>query len=320
MDVIQQCELPGYDLIGDIHGYAQTLKKLLEALGYTKKAGVYSHELRKVIFLGDYIDRGPHQEETIEIVRSMVAAEKAYAIMGNHEYNAITFFSRSQKESGHLRPRNEKNRRQHQAFLNEFESRIKEWSSAIEWFKTLPLWLDFESLRAIHACWDEHSFQQLKQYSKGGQWLSDALLNDSAMQSHPTFDAVETLLKGKEVVLPNQCFYHDKEGVKRHRMRVRWWDGGATTFQHAFIGPEQERTHIPEDPISGDHLIEYQHKAPPLFLGHYWLSGQPTPLASNIACLDYSVAKSDGKLMAYRWSGEAVLLKKNFQWVQRLEA
>lgn len=32
-------------------------------------------------------------------------------------------------------------------------------------------------------------------------------------------------------------------------------------------------------------------------------AGVPEPLAPNIACLDYSVAKPGGKLVAYRWSG-----------------
>ena len=41
------------------------------------------------------------------------------------------------------------------------------------------------------------------------------------------------------------------------------------------------------------------------------LKGEPEPLARNVACLDYSVAK-EGKLVAYRWQGESVLAKENF--------
>jgi hypothetical protein len=47
-------------------------------------------------------------------------------------------------------------------------------------------------------------------------------------------------------------------------------------------------------------------------MGHYWLSGKPEPLADNIACLDYSVARPGGKLVAYRWNGEQKLLASNF--------
>ena len=47
-----------YDLIGDIHGHAEELEKLLVHLGYSMSDSGYSHPERKVIFLGDFIDRG----------------------------------------------------------------------------------------------------------------------------------------------------------------------------------------------------------------------------------------------------------------------
>jgi hypothetical protein len=98
---------------------------------------------------------------------------------------------------------------------------------------------------------------------------------------------------------------------------VRWFDGDATTYQEAFLGPEKARSHIPEDPIGADHLIQYSHEDPPVFLGHYWLDTEPQVLAPNVACLDYSVAaKSGGKLVAYRWSGEQRLDNDNFVFVE----
>ena len=64
----------GYDLIGDIHGCGETLIKLLEQMGYTKKNGVYQHPKRKVVFLGDIVDRGPHIRLACHVVRDMVDA------------------------------------------------------------------------------------------------------------------------------------------------------------------------------------------------------------------------------------------------------
>ncbi len=59
----------------------------------------------------------------------------------------------------------------------------------------------------------------------------------------------------------------------------------------------------------------YPATAKPVFVGHYWLSAdRPEPLAGNVACLDYSVAK-DGFLCAYRWQGERTLSNENFVWV-----
>ena len=68
-----------YDLIGDIHGHADELVELLEALGYQKAQGVYRHPERKVIFLGDFIDRGPKIRQVLEIVRPMIEEGKALA-------------------------------------------------------------------------------------------------------------------------------------------------------------------------------------------------------------------------------------------------
>jgi hypothetical protein len=68
-----------YDLIGDIHGYANELKALLTALGYSRQDGVYRHPERKVIFLGDFIDRGPGIRETLHVVKGMVDAGAALA-------------------------------------------------------------------------------------------------------------------------------------------------------------------------------------------------------------------------------------------------
>lgn len=109
----------------------------------------------------------------------------------------------------------------------------------------------------------------------------------------------------------------DKDKVRRHEIRVKWWDRAATTYREAYLGPEKARTDIPDDPTEGAHLIEYSHAAKPVFLGHYWMSGTPAPLAENIACLDYSVAKPGGKLVAYRWGGEETLSAAQFVSVPR---
>ena len=54
---------------------------------------------------------------------------------------------------------------------------------------------------------------------------------------------------------------------------------------------------------------------PPLFIGHYWCEGIPALPTNNIACLDYSAVKY-GRLVAYRWSGEALLNADHFVWIK----
>ena len=85
-------DMQAYDIIGDIHGHADELHALLETLGYRNDTGPHSHpDGRKVIFLGDFIDRGPKIREVLETVRAMVDAGQSLAILGNHEVNAMRF-------------------------------------------------------------------------------------------------------------------------------------------------------------------------------------------------------------------------------------
>ena len=300
-----------YDLIGDIHGCSRTLEALLHQLEYQCVNGAYRHSERQVIFLGDFIDRGPGQREVVEIVRAMIQAGSARAVMANHEFNAIAFASRDQK-GDFLREHSQKNLEQHAAFLEAFTPGSADYLDVIEWFKTLPLWLDLGSIRVIHACWDSAAIDYLEKRLDSNARLSDEVLIDVCEEGSPAYLAIETLLKGKEIPLPPGASFRDKGGTVRHHIRIRWWDENATTHREAFFGSASAATHIPDDPIDDDHLIVYAHDEPPVFLGHYWLEGKPEPLAANIACLDYSVAKSGGKLVAYRWDGESRLSAEKF--------
>ncbi|MGA0058153.1 MAG: metallophosphoesterase [Planctomycetota bacterium] len=305
-----------FDIIGDVHGQLPELRALLERMGYEPKGNGYRHPERRVIFLGDFVDRGPWQREVIALARSMVEAGDALSVMGNHEYNAVAFFT-PDGFGGHVRPRNVRTRRQHRAFLDAFETDPRGWRDAVEWFRTLPLWLDLGSIRVVHACWEPTLMRQVEDLQGGSHLLGEALLHASGRRGTWEFEAIETLLKGKELPLPRGHAYRDKEGHRRHRIRVRWWDGAATTYRAAFMGPESTVTHIPDDPIDGDHLIEYSHDACPVVLGHYWLEGKPAPLAPNIACVDYSIGKPSGQLVAYRFDGEQTLSADKFVSVDR---
>ena len=157
-----------------------------------------------------------------------------------------------------------------------------------------------------------------ERYPSINEYIDDELLVKASREGLVEHDAVETLLKGKEIELPHGHRFFDKDGHARHEIRIRWFDGDARTYHEAYLGPEKARSHIPGDPIGADHLLQYSHDDPPVFVGHYWLDTDPGILAPNIACLDYSVAAPDGgKLVAYRWEGEQRLSNDKFVYVQR---
>jgi serine/threonine protein phosphatase 1 len=70
-------------VIGDIHGMAAKLESLLAQIDMWCVANARA-ELRQLIFLGDYIDRGPDSREVLQIVQCL-QAEGAICLRGNHE-------------------------------------------------------------------------------------------------------------------------------------------------------------------------------------------------------------------------------------------
>ena len=79
-----------FDVIGDVHGCRDELVRLLDKLGYstTEIDGVprVSHpQRRKVVFVGDLVDRGPDSPGVLGLVMPMVRDEVALCVAGNHD-------------------------------------------------------------------------------------------------------------------------------------------------------------------------------------------------------------------------------------------
>ncbi len=80
-----------FDIVGDIHGCCDELEQLLVELGYELGAdGAYAHtEGRRVIFVGDLVDRGPRIVDSVRLVKSMVDAGTALCVPGNHDMKLV---------------------------------------------------------------------------------------------------------------------------------------------------------------------------------------------------------------------------------------
>jgi protein phosphatase len=78
-----------FDIIGDIHGCFDELHQLLIMLGYqiVKETYYQVHHPRgrRIIFVGDLVDRGPNTPEVLRIVMDMVEAGIAFCVNGNHD-------------------------------------------------------------------------------------------------------------------------------------------------------------------------------------------------------------------------------------------
>lgn len=184
------------DLIGDLHGAIGRFQKLIDDLGYQERGGRWMHpEGRGLIFLGDYIDRGPDSYAVFRTVRKMVDDGIAVALMGNHELNAIAFSTRANDGTldarqahrdaqqairtgcavrGWQRPHEavlEMRGRQNLINIHHHRATIvstgaTEYQEMVDWFVRLPLWLELPELRAVHAAWIPSAIESLRTWAR----------------------------------------------------------------------------------------------------------------------------------------------------------
>ncbi len=149
----------------------------------------------------------------------------------------------------------DKNFQQHKAFLNEVIG-MPLHKEIIDWFLTLPLWLDLPGLRVVHACWHQRFMDFLAPKLAPGHRLTSDLMVEASREpddesvkddAEPSvFKAVEALTKGIEIPLPKPHSFKDKDGHERSRVRVRWWDQNAVTYKRtAMLLDDEARNKLP---------------------------------------------------------------------------
>jgi len=73
-------------VISDLHGMSNLLDKALVKID---NSGL---EVSKIVFTGDYVDRGPDSAGVVDLVRKLVGSGEAIALKGNHEELMYTAF------------------------------------------------------------------------------------------------------------------------------------------------------------------------------------------------------------------------------------
>jgi protein phosphatase len=79
-----------FDIVGDVHGCFDEMNTLLQQLGYTVESEGAEYRVvppdgRRVVFVGDLVDRGPKIPEVLRLVMGMVKAGTAFCVPGNHD-------------------------------------------------------------------------------------------------------------------------------------------------------------------------------------------------------------------------------------------
>jgi hypothetical protein len=142
------------DIVGDIHGEYEALDTLMYRLGYDRD-GRHPRG-RRLVFVGDLVDRGPDSPRVLNRVRGIVESGRGDAILGNHELNLL----RGERKDGNdwFWGENTAQDRKYSPFKMLLDtSRL----DTLEFFASLPLALERQDLRIVHAAWHEPSLKRL---------------------------------------------------------------------------------------------------------------------------------------------------------------
>lgn len=171
-------------VISDVHGCYKELKTLLMAL---EEGGEYNKDTDKLVFLGDYIDRGEDSRKVIELVRSLQKDNKnVIALMGNHEdmlLNYLDDIDINWTFNGY------------EATIDSYNGFTEQFIDDINWIRNLPLYHEDEHFIYVHAGIDPNkTMEQQDRFTL--LWVRDKFINN-AKKYHKTVIFGHTPMIGK---------------------------------------------------------------------------------------------------------------------------
>lgn len=161
MSLIQPLPPGPLDIVGAIHGELDALLELLDNLGYSYSNG--HPQKRRLVFVGDFCDRGPNSPAVLNLVQELVQAGHATAVLGNHEINLM----RGEAKDGSgwfFDTRLEQDRDKYEPF---YRPTTQQRHEILAFLTTLPIGLERPDLRVIHATWQDAEIEQARRIPLG---------------------------------------------------------------------------------------------------------------------------------------------------------
>jgi calcineurin-like phosphoesterase family protein len=277
------------DLIGDIHGELDALERLLALLGYAQDG---SHpQDRRLVFLGDLVDRGPDSLGVLKLVQELMAAGRAQCVLGNHELNLLL----GKRREGNQWFAGETQELRGGGLIPQTLATEQDRLSILAFIAELPLALCSAELRVVHACWDDRSIAKLKLSQNSpeacfAEWrdridlelkregiAQDGLQADLRRQNqNPVGVATSGLERSTQ-----QPFWAG--GRERRVERVAWW--------------QDYRSSVPV--VFGHYWRGLDAAAPLRTAGPYLFAGaalhEPLGPRQNAYCIDFSVGQRNAE-------------------------
>ena len=127
-------------VIGDVHGCYKELKELMTIL---ETEGAYDRNIDKLVFLGDYIDRGTDSRLVIKFIRELQEKnDNVIALMGNHEDMLLDYLKNINDNwtfNGYT------------STMESYKGFEKQFKKDVQWIRTLPIYHEDEHFIYVHA-------------------------------------------------------------------------------------------------------------------------------------------------------------------------
>jgi len=228
------------DIIGDVHGEIDPLRSLMRHLGYD---GEGNHpDDRRLVFVGDLTDRGPDSPAVINLVQRLIESGRAQCVLGNHDLNILLdhrkhdngwFHGEKFLVDGQVVPQ----------ILAEESTQ----QQVLDFSRTLPIALERDDLRVVHACWHDvmvgiarESSDAVALYNDHHELIESSFPGldfddiDKGL-THQNKNPVKRLTSGPEERIEKPI---EASGKIRYEKRVHWWNdynGAFCVFGHYSI-------------------------------------------------------------------------------------
>jgi hypothetical protein len=266
------------DIVGDVHGEIDALRRLIALLGYDC-AGRHP-EGRRLVFVGDITDRGPDSPAVVDLIQDLVESGRAQCVLGNHELNILLDHRKHENKWFFGEP-----------FFDDEGSVVPQKladevtrAQICSFFCTLPLALERDDLRVTHACWDDAAIALASRaedviafYQHHSERIADEVADRDDLDAidkgleHQNRNPVKLITSGPEQRTDEPIL---SGGKVRHERRVVWWH-------------------------------DYRVKAFCVF-GHYSLPDGAARGDGTAFCVDFGIGK--------RWTERRVGKASGYQW------
>jgi hypothetical protein len=161
MSLIQALPDGPLDIVGDIHGEFDALRQLIRHLGYDMNGA--HPDGRTLVFVGDFCDRGPDSPAVLALALRWIESGRAVAVLGNHEINLL----REDAKDGSGWYFDERIARDNEKYAPYRRMDLAQRDATLALLSRLPIALERDDLRVIHAAWCEPQIGMARQLAPG---------------------------------------------------------------------------------------------------------------------------------------------------------